>query len=473
MSDGVQVVGGAGGLDAEYADLLDTAAALQSAAAELSTIAWSTDQVLTDGSLLASSLLDPAGVAAVEAAVLAAVAGPHGLLRAAGQLEVTSLHLRTAVLAYRAADELGSGLHQIRQWVGVAEVAVGAPLVILASRSSVTAPAVEPFTADHGARYLTEHPGLVEDVAGGAPTLLQGVVGIAAGPAPGLHLGEGNPGHPLFGHSLEQAAALLASLYPPGSAVVVGRGSDRQAPAVPASVVDLMAGLEHRDARAAGDAQGEIDVRRLTRTGPDGQVSTSWIVDLPGTKSWDVDPSHRTHLNDLATNLTTMAGVPSARVDGLTEALRQAGVGRDEPVMLVGHSQGGLVAMRAAETYAHDGSFRVTHVVTAGSPTARMPVPASVSVLALENRYDLVPRLDGEPAPPEANRVTVVFDAQSHDIGRNHSLSTTYLTGARLVDRDRGDPSLTAWRDGASAFFAQPGSQVTASTTVWDIRNGG
>src|SRR5205085_7287738 len=113
-----------------------------------------------------------------------------------------------------------------------------------------------------------------------------------------------------------------------------------------------------------------------------------------------------------------------------------------------GHSQGGLVAMRAAEEYSRDGSFAVTHVVTAGSPIGRMTVPPTVTVLALENRYDVVPQLDGRPSPPDANRVTVLFDAQHHDVGLNHALASAYLPAGAVVDAD-DDPSLVAWREGA------------------------
>jgi pimeloyl-ACP methyl ester carboxylesterase len=232
-------------------------------------------------------------------------------------------------------------------------------------------------------------------------------------------------------------------------------------------VGDLLSGLDHRDAQARGRAAGEIDVRRLTRTLPDGSTTTSWVVDLPGTKQWQLDPRHRHRLNDLATNLTTIAGDPTPRVDGVTRALELAGVAPDEPVMLVGHSQGGLVAMRAAQEYARDGRFAVTHVVTAGSPIARMDVPDSVTVLSLENRYDLVPRLEGDPPPDEANRVTVLFDAQHHEVGLNHATATTYLPAARQVDDAMGDPSLAAWREGASAFLEAD----HVHTTVWDIRN--
>jgi hypothetical protein len=387
VSDAIAVIGGAGGLDVKYDDLGAAATALQTAALDLAGAAWDARNLLADPGLAASAVLDPSGFARVEAAVLAALLGPHGLELVASRLEENSLLLRAAVLRYAAAD----------------------------------------------------------------------------------HLHEQGAGTPVF----EEAAGVLARAYPAGSPVVVGRGSDSAAPPPPRSVTGLLAALEHRDRLSQGDAQGEIDVRRLTRTGPNGSALTSWIIDLPGTMEWQLDPCRRDYLNDLATNLATMAGVPSARVDGVTRALTLAGVGSDEPVMLVGHSQGGLVAMRAAEEYARTGAFTVTHVVTAGAPIARMPVPRSVSVLALENRHDVVPRLDGEPPPPEANRVTVLFDVQHDDLGLNHSLMDAYLPGGLAVDGDLRDPSLAAWRRSATAFLSTAGDRTEVSTTVWDIRNGG
>ena len=470
MSDHLQVIGGAGGVEAKYDDLAAAARVLQDAAQELVQVAWSTRGVLGDGGLLASAVLDPGGFARVEAAVLAADFGPHGLVRAAGELELTALRLQAAVAAYQVADRLGDGVREIRQWT---EVMAGGAVFAAMLVSPAGGDAVQWARDGGAARFLADHPGVAEDIAGGTPAVLQGIAvavapSVAGAPAPGFA-----PERPMAPGALEQVAGWLGALYPAGSPVVLGRGTDAAAPAAPRNVTDLIAGLEHRDAMATGADQGEIDVRRLTWIAADGTTRTSWVVDLPGTKSWEPDPRHREHLNDLATNLTTMAGTSTARIDGLTEVLARAGVGRDDPVMLVGHSQGGLVAMRAAERYAADGSFRVTHVVTAGSPIARMAVPPSVSVLSLENRYDLVPRLDGEPPPPQPNRVTIVFDAQTHDIGSNHALDTTYLPGARDVDCDRADPSLAAWRVGAAAFLPPDATRVTASTTVWDIRNGG
>jgi pimeloyl-ACP methyl ester carboxylesterase len=456
MSGYVDVVGGAGGLEVEYDDLSTAARVLQTAALDVIDTAFSARRVLTDAGVLASSVLDPGGFARVEAAVLSAVLGPHGLLSAAARLEDRSICLHTAVLRYVAADRLETGLREVRHWAEGAATVVALPLLPVLALSPAGPIALHWVRSGDADSFLAEHPGIAEDAAGAAPFFLSTLLSLGGQPV-----------------TIEAESALLGLAYPVGSAQVVARGADAAAPPAPEDIGDLMRALEHRDELARGDAQGEIDVRRITRTDPDGREVTSWVVDLPGTKDWQVDPRQRAHLNDLATNLTTMAGDHSARVDGVTRALELAGVSPGDPVMLVGHSQGGLVALRAAEQYSRSRRFNVTHVVTAGSPTARMTVPESVSVLALENRYDLVPQLDGAPPPDQHNRVTVLLDAQSHDVGVNHALSSTYLPGARLIDGDLSNASLAQWREGAAAFLTPAGQSVSVQTTVWDIRNGG
>ncbi|MCW2723093.1 MAG: hypothetical protein JWN35_14 [Frankiales bacterium] len=464
----LEIAGGAAGLAAEYDELAATAALLRTVAADLIGTAEAAGGVLTDPAVLTTAVLDPSGFARTEAAVLAAVAGPHGLLLAAGRLSAYGLGVSAAVVRYAAADRLGAGWSGLRTWL---EAAAGLPL-LGAGAAGVW------LATGHDARdlgsLLCEHPGVVDDVVASTPPFLSSMaaatLGPMAGPADGLFRAQ--TGHPLLPETLEDLAGLLGLLYPPGSPVVAGRGTDTSpvAARAPLAVGDLLAALAHRDQLAVGRAQGEIDVRRLSRAGADGRPATSWVVDLPGTKDWQADRGRRRYLNDVGTSLTTLAGDPSARVEGVTQALQHAGVRPGEPVMLVGHSQGGLVALRAAEQYARDGRFHVTHVVTAGAPVSRVPVPASVQLLALENRYDLVPRLDGAASPDETNRVSVIFDAQHRDVIANHDLQLTYLPAARAVDDDP-DPSLQAWRESASTFLA-PGV-VDVRTTVWDIGNRG
>lgn len=457
MSRCEEIVGGVGGLEVEYSDLGAAATVLQSAALDIVGAAIDARRISSNVGLLASSFLDPGGFARVEAAVLAAVLGPHGLLAAAARLEERSLCLRAAVLRYVASDRLGVAALEVRHWAEGTAFAAAMPILLPLAVLTPAGPVAAHWLNGGGAApFLADHPGVAEEVAGAAPAFF-GLPLSLTGRLP----------------TIEQESSLLALLYPAGSPHVVGRGTDTGAPPAPSGVGDLLLGLQYRDQQAQGDAQGEIDVRRLRRVGPDGTVVTSWVVDLPGTKDWQADPRHREHLNDLATNLATIAGDHSARIDGLTRALELAGVGKDEPVMLVGHSQGGLVALRAAQQYAGSGQFDVTHVVTAGSPIARMSVPASVTVLALENRNDIVPQLDGRPSPDEANRITILLDTQTHDVGANHAISTTYLLAAQALDGDSDDPSLIAWRESAAPFLTEPGQYTAVRTTVWDIRNGG
>jgi pimeloyl-ACP methyl ester carboxylesterase len=134
-----------------------------------------------------------------------------------------------------------------------------------------------------------------------------------------------------------------------------------------------------------------------------------------------------------------MGGRPDAYQQGILDALGQAGVGPGEPLLVVGHSLGG---MEAAALAAHHHGYHVTDVVTAGAPTAQLPgIAAGTSVLSLEQRGDIVPQLDGAPNPDSVEQTTVVFDAHPADtVLAQHSYGA-YEQGAALVDEST-DPSV-------------------------------
>ena len=165
-----------------------------------------------------------------------------------------------------------------------------------------------------------------------------------------------------------------------------------------------------------------------------------------------------TYLNDFATNVHAMAGQSTMYEQAIKAALESAGVSATDPVMLVGHSQGGIVAMNAA---AHSATsafpYNVTHVVTAGSPVAGIHPPPNVQVLSIENKYDLVPHLDGSSNPSSPNWTTVTFENQHHSVGGNHSLtgdnnSGNYIQFADQIDTS-SDPSVNAFMNSANGFF--------------------
>jgi pimeloyl-ACP methyl ester carboxylesterase len=152
-----------------------------------------------------------------------------------------------------------------------------------------------------------------------------------------------------------------------------------------------------------------------------------------------------------------MAGNPTTLENGIKDALSQAHVGPHDPVMLVGHSQGGIVAARAANDFVTSGQYNVTHVITAGSPIGRIPIPDTVQVLSLENSGDIVPHLDARDNPATANRTTVTFDNQTGSVDGNHELEGNYVTAAGQLDSST-DPSVQAFRNSAGSFLS--GSQV-------------
>jgi hypothetical protein len=235
----------------------------------------------------------------------------------------------------------------------------------------------------------------------------------------------------------------------------------------PAGFADLVAGLAYRDLDATADRQGDIDVRVVT----DADGTRSYIVDIPGTKDWHLAPGqHDGPLNDIGTNLHAMGGQSTAYEQGIGEALRRAGAGPGDPVMLVGHSQGGIVATDAANHFVSNGQFNVTHVVTFGAPVGRLDVPDSVAMLSVENNNDIVAHLDAADNPDTPNRTTVSFDDDHGRVRENHSLDVSYAPAARALDAST-DASVVAFRDSASAFLGDdPGRAV--STYAYQVRRG-
>ena len=478
---GIEVIGGSGGLDARYDDIARIGSRIGVGAGELLRTAAGSHLLLLDPDLLASAALAPTGFARVEAAILAALDGPDGLAVAAGRLEVREIELGLAVVRYRLADRLGK---QVTEWrrclqghaaLLVVPLTLTMTLPLLADPQSAWLREIAADAADE--EFLAEHPWIVEETIGSAPGFLGSLSAVALGPAllPADAVFRARTGATLLPSGVEEAAGLLALLYPRGRAVAVHLGSDPRAALTmpPTDVATLLSPLALRDREAVGPRQGEIQVRVIRGEGSGGRRRTSYVVDIPGTKDWQLDPRERRHLTDFATSLTAMSGGATARVDGVASALRAAGARPGDPVLLVGHSQGGMVAMRAAQAWTRSGDYTVTHVLTAGAPVAGMDVPESVQALSLESRQDVVPHLDAAPNRDRSHHTTVAFDAAEEGLVANHDLTRTYLPGARALSSPPydADPSLRAWIDGAGAFLAAPGERVVVRAEVFDIRN--
>jgi pimeloyl-ACP methyl ester carboxylesterase len=163
---------------------------------------------------------------------------------------------------------------------------------------------------------------------------------------------------------------------------------------------------------------------------------------------------------------------------GVVQAMRALGVRKGEPVLLVGHSQGGLIAAALAADPAVRREFTVSHVLTSGAPVASIPVPAEVQVLSIEHSDDLVPRLDGSPNHDRPNWITVTAPAPTDGLpaaDRAEPLlahrAQLYQQTAERVDRST-DPSILFWRSGLAPFVDEahrPAGGNPGSGAGWDV----
>lgn len=211
-----------------------------------------------------------------------------------------------------------------------------------------------------------------------------------------------------------------------------------------------------------GAEPGSIRVDRVV--GQDGSVS--WQVYVPGTQSayapWGGDVP-----NDWAANLQMFAGEDSAASGAVVAAMRAAGVRPGEPVMMAGHSQGGLVAASLAADEQVRNEFTIASMVTIGSPVGHFEVPEDVAALHLEHTDDLVAGLDDQPNPIAPNRTTIERDVTQHmddDAGLGsvvtaHDIPAYIETGA-LADAST-DPEVLEWL-AVNAQILDPNANVSS-----------
>lgn len=157
----------------------------------------------------------------------------------------------------------------------------------------------------------------------------------------------------------------------------------------PRNLGDLMQGTtDAYQVGAAPGSQGDIRITRVANAdGVDG-----YVVSIPGTEDWN--PSATGYVRDLTGNLHLVGGNPTAAAETVRQAMAAAGIPPGAPVMLVGHSQGGIIAGTLTSDPSFLRDYNVTHVMTYGAPIDHLRIAPSVDVLQVQHRLDVVPRLD-------------------------------------------------------------------------------
>lgn len=164
-----------------------------------------------------------------------------------------------------------------------------------------------------------------------------------------------------------------------------------------------------------------------------GNPPTGVIVNIPGTEKWG--PSAGDNPMDLTGNAEQAgSGGWSAGSQATADAIAQLYADNDippgTPLMLNGHSQGGMIASSLAANEDFASQYNLTNVMTYGSPVDNYSVPSSVNQLNLQHGGDAVPRIDlgglalgpGGGGSDGATNITLDSPgAHPFDFGTNHS----------------------------------------------------
>ena len=439
------VSGGSHGVRAGYVQMLALAARYERQAGDLAEMAATGARVMADGDLLESCVLSPLSFAEAEVQVLDATTGADGLTVRAVGIEADALGVRAVVAAFTASDALARHTSEtIDNTLGrVAGQALPRALPVLLVAGGITyvwwstlspreQAEISEDLADDLGKLVHDHPDLAQHLVNSGGGLVDGLTGgLVTGSAVLLAPGDG----PVHGATTNDAARLMAVMLGDDTDVTVtavggvdGGAGAAQPDSLRSLVEQLAATNDLDEGRDRAGMHGAIQVQRVGEE-PDDR----YIVYLPGTDDMRPLPGPGGPVRDMETNYRLIGGMDNAYARGVQQAMLDAGLeGKD--VMLVGHSQGGMVSAALAADAEFTRHFTVQHVVTAGAPTAQVEaLPAGTSALHLENRGDAVPLLDGEDNPDQPGRTTVLFDDGTHDVVDNHSLDH-YVSGAAAAD---------------------------------------
>ncbi|MEU7065533.1 hypothetical protein ACIGQE_09215 [Streptomyces sp. NPDC053429] len=139
-----------------------------------------------------------------------------------------------------------------------------------------------------------------------------------------------------------------------------------------------------------------------------------------------------------------------------TRAVKQlvlrSGLPAGSELMIVGHSLGGLTAMNLAMDVDVASTYRITHVITVGSPIdGKRPADHTTQVISLVNKHDVIPMLDGRgPASPNDipdSWVELSWLDESYDYPLSHAPQaySDTLRGELTTYRDQVNKLITAY----------------------------
>lgn len=394
-----------------------------------------------DGSVVTNAFFDPAGAARAEISIAAASALPHGLAALAAAVAADALMLDAVVGKEQVVDDFPA-----RQLLSLTEMMATATVRF----------AIAPGAAWRG--LAATSTGFAQAMAGYLSPFTEPLLEAFAPSAlfkSDVALRRPVAVDPVFGAPL----SLVSRVVPegPGSVSV-----SRYRPLWGGTASESLGGVMHRVSALERFPDASLAVEAVT--GADGVVR--YVVELPGIRHLGAaaDPE------DLSGAVNAMTAESTAYTRCVGEALDAAGVPEGAEVMLVGHSQGGIVAMDLAGDPAFNGvRAKVTAVVVAGSPVSAKQVAAGsgTAVLSVENVSDVVTHLDAvdsADSPESTARLCYQFADDEHAIGANHS-ATLYANRLDAL-ADSPNPLFRDFKARATPYLT--GRTETAVFTITD-----
>ncbi|MFD6090716.1 hypothetical protein ACFWGN_01205 [Oerskovia sp. NPDC060338] len=350
----------------------------------------------------------PVEVLAARAALLdEIVALTEALVSVEGMLQGLVDRLRNAAGIYEEGE---SGTEALLSWlarVPVAGVGVFVGMGIVSVRNGLaTGQGFQP------ARLLTGsgayHDEIVQGASVGIGLLVPGAAltgQSSVGRAAGALRGVSQPYRGLFAPDVT-TTELTGDALPVGFAKPVAHSAEA-----------LLSGIDVVYGKGNDLPDSVVSVERYV--GADDRAT--WVVTVPGTQL-----GNSTTPFSMTSNFDLVQGADADSTAFVLEAMRQAEIPAGEEVLIVGHSQGGMVAMAVATavtgtaagagaTGAPGGAARydVRHVLTAGAPVGGATLPAGVRGTHVEIEQEGVSQLDGTDNPVGRDRVTVRADLEA------------------------------------------------------------
>jgi pimeloyl-ACP methyl ester carboxylesterase len=234
--------------------------------------------------------------------------------------------------------------------------------------------------------------------------------------------------------------------------------------APPTDLPSLMQGVtdSYQVGKNPDVAGGDV---RITRV--DNGNGPAYVVSIPGTETWS--PAAGSEPRDLSANLALVAGGPTAAAQSVRAALDAAGIPPGSPVMLVGHSQGGIIAGQLASDPAFVREYGITNVMTYGAPIDHMQLAPGVEALQVQHQYDVVPRLDpgvdvnGVNPNTHVTGVTLGSPGGMFGVVANHD-HTAYINSVREAMASDSDAGriLRDYQSTLAPFLVTPSGSATA-----------